>query len=263
MNITLEYEVDCRPRYWPEPHARLYEILSLRSSTYAAHLRRFVACAVEFTAIPYDSSLPTEPFWNNNFFPSLDAIALHGILAEVQPARYLEIGSGNSTKFARHAIRAHSLHTRIISVDREPRAQIDLLCDEVIRESLERVDLSIFDQLQSGDILFIDGSHQCLMNSDVVVSFLDILPRIKPGVWVHFHDIFLPWDYPPEWVQRYYAEEYMLACWLLAESPRIQIELPNYFISRSPELMRELDAIYERLPGLQNRGGGSFWMRMR
>jgi hypothetical protein len=184
------------------------------------------------------------------------------MLAHIRPARYFEIGSGNSTKFARNAIATHRLATRLISLDRAPRAQIDLLCDEVIRAPLETVDLAVLDQLQSGDVLFIDGSHQCLMNSDVTVVFLEVLPRLPAGVWVHFHDIFLPWDYPAEWVDRYYAEEYLLACWLLAESPRIQVELPNYFVSRHPDLMTELEPVYSLLPGVQTHGG-SFWLRMR
>jgi hypothetical protein len=258
--MTFEYAVDCRPRY--HPHTKLYEIVSRGWEVYAAHLRRFAGCAAEFAAIASEARSPREPHWNNGFFTGIDAIALHGLLAYARPARYFEIGSGNSTKFARNAIQTHGLSTRVISIDREPRAEIDSLCDLAIREGLETADLAVFDELESGDILFIDGSHQCFMNSDVTVAFLDVLPRLKPGVWVHFHDIFLPWDYPVQWAGRYYSEQYLLACWLLADSPRFQVELPNCFISRHPALLAELDPIYSRLPEVQNHGG-SFWIRMR
>lgn len=261
MTITMEYEVDCRPRWWPEPHRGLHELLARHNDRYTAHLRRHALCAPEFAAIPRDAESADTPFWNNGFFTGTDAIALHGMLAYLRPVRYLEVGSGNSTKFVRHAIRTHGLPTRVISIDRQPRAEIDALCDEVVRAPIETVDLAVFDQLNAGDILFIDGSHQCLMNSDVTVVFLEVLPRMKPGVWVHFHDIFLPWDYPPHWVDRYYAEQYLLASWLLADSPRIEVELPNYYVSRHSELMTELAPIYSRLPGLQDHGG-SFWIRM-
>ena len=65
------------------------------------------------------------------------------------------------------------------------------------------------------------------MNSDVAVFFLDILPNLAPGVVVHIHDVFLPDDYPPQWIERYYSEQYLLACYLLAESTKFDVILPN------------------------------------
>jgi hypothetical protein len=260
MNVTFEYDIDCKPRYWPEPHKRLYEIINRESARYQMHLQSFAKYAVDLAKIPREPRTPREPFWQNGFFGGLDAIALHGFVAEIKPRLYFEIGSGNSTKFARNAFSLHGIATRIVSLDRDPRAEIDALCDEVIRAPLEQVDMAVFDQLNSGDVLFYDGSHQVLANSDVTVFFMDVLPRLKPGVWVHVHDVFLPWDYPPEWTDRHYAEEYMLACWILAGSPRIQIELANYFVAHHPALMACLNPIYSLLPGLQDHGG-SFWMR--
>jgi hypothetical protein len=262
MTLTFEYDMDIRPRYWPEPHQALYEVIGRHRAVFASHLAAFSNFSADLAAIPMEMISSDEPYWTNPFFSGLDAIALYGQMAILNPPRYIEIGSGNSTKFVRRAIRDHGLRTRMTSVDREPRAEIDTLCDEVVRTPLEQLDLSLFDRLESGDVLFIDGSHQVLSNSDTTVAFLDILPRVKPGVWVHVHDVFLPWDYPPEWNNRYYAEQYLLACWLLADSPRIQIELANFFVSREPELMKLLDPIYSALPGLQAHGG-SFWLRRR
>jgi hypothetical protein len=122
----------------------------------------------------------------------------------------------HSTKFARRAIRDHGLPTRIVSIDPDPRDEIDALCDTAIRESLEQIDLNVVDELERGDIVFIDGSHHCFMNSDVTVFFLDILPRLKPGTLVQFHDLMLPYDYPLEWIERYYSEQYLLAAYLQA-----------------------------------------------
>jgi len=151
----------------------------------------------------------------------------------------------------------------LISLDPEPRREIDRLCDEVIRERLETVDLDLFDHLEAGDILFIDGSHRCFMDSDVTVAFLDILPRLAPGVIVHFHDIFLPYDYPAAWGERYYSEQYLLACFLLAETKLFRILFPNWFIGRDAELTAVLDPLFTRpeMQGVEPRGG-SFWLEI-
>lgn len=114
------------------------------------------------------------PFWLNTWLPPLDAMALMGMLAERRPKHYLEIGSGMSTKFARHAIDALGLATHVVSVDPEPRSEIDALVHQVIRKPLERVSASLFDALTPGDILFFDGSHRSFPGSDVTVFFLEI-----------------------------------------------------------------------------------------
>jgi hypothetical protein len=101
------------------------------------------------------------------------------------------------------------------------------------------------------------------MNSDVTVVFLDIVPRLRPGVLVHFHDVFLPYDYPPRWGKRYYSEQYVLAARLLARELGVEVLLPNAFISRDPELSRVLDPLWEH-PNMRgvNRNGASLWMRI-
>jgi hypothetical protein len=176
---------------------------------------------------------------------------------------------------AARAIRDQQLRTRIISIDPQPRAEIDALCESVIRDPLEKVDLAVFDQLVPGDILFIDSSHRVFTNSDVTVLFLDVLPRLQPGVLVHMHDIFLPHDYPPEWRDRYYSEQYMLAATLLAHGPRFRVALPNAFIAQDPQLSAILSPLWRdpmfapepvpadrSVPVADKSGKGtSFWMR--
>lgn len=121
-------------------------------------------------------------------------------------------------------------------MDPQPRAEIDSICDEVIRSRVEEVDPSVFRVLGQGDVLFVDNSHRVFMNSDATAVFLDILPTLPAGVFVHFHDIFLPADYPPEIRLRYYSEQYLLAAYLLGGRGTIDIVLPNAFISSDPEL---------------------------
>jgi hypothetical protein len=185
------------------------------------------------------------------------------MVARTNPRRYVEVGSGNSTKFARRAIQDHGLQTRIESIDPNPRADVADVADVIIRKPLERVDLPIVRSLEAGDILFIDGSHRCFMNSDATVAFLDILPWLKAGVLVHFHDIYLPYDYPPATEQDFYSEQYLLAAYLLGGGKRMQILLPNAYISVDDELRGILRPLWEKRgrEGV-HRHGCSFWMEV-
>ena len=122
-------------------------------------------------------------------------------------------------------------------------------------ERLEDCDLSLFDQLKAGDILFFDGSHRSFTNSDVTVFFLELMPRLKPGVIVHIHDIFLPSDYPPEWERKMYSEQYILAAMLLCPTQPFKVLLPNFYIECDAELRGQV-------PPLAPVTGASFWIEM-
>src|SRR3546814_4142098 len=99
-------------------------------------------------------------------------------LAQRQPERYVEVGSGHSTAFTRRAIDDNGLATHVTSIDPAPRADIDELCDDVRRCGLEAVGADPFAELASGDVVLIDGSHNCFMGNDVAVTFLEVLPAI-------------------------------------------------------------------------------------
>ena len=125
-------------------------------------------------------------------------------------------------------------------------------------------DLSaIVSSLEENDILFIDNSHRVFPNSDAMVCFLEILPMLKKRVIVHFHDIYLPYDYPQFMCDRFYSEQYMLAAFLLANSDRYQPMMPNFFVSEDKELSETIAPIWEH-ENLRTveRHGGSFWLRI-
>jgi predicted O-methyltransferase YrrM len=194
--------------------------------------------------------------------PPLDAIALYGFLARTNPRTYLEIGSGNSTRFAARAIADHGLRTRIVSIDPEPRAGIDALCHEVVRRPFEDIEPERFSELTSEDLVFLDGSHRSFQGSDVTVFFLELLPVLPRGVIWGVHDVFLPADYPAHWIDRWYNEQYLLAAWLLGGGGGDDILLPcSHFVSQPPLLAR-LDRLWT-LPALVNapRFGSSFWLQ--
>jgi hypothetical protein len=189
---------------------------------------------------------------------------LYAFACRENPRLYVEIGSGNSTKFIKRAQQDHRLRTRIVSIDPLPRAEIDELCDETRREPLEATDLAVFDELTAGDIVLMDGSHRVFTNSDVSVFFLEVLPRLKTGVLVYIDDIYLPFDYPPEWTPRYYSEQYMLAVLLLSEAERYEVVLPCTFVGQDPSLMCILDPIWKEGPIAEAAlPGNGFWLRVR
>ncbi len=190
-------------------------------------------------------------------------MSIYAHIVMYQPKRYLEIGSGNSTKAAYMAIKNNNLSTEIISIDPHPRAEIDQLANTVIRKPFEDTDYDIVNQLEANDILFIDNSHRILPNSDSMVFFLEILPKLKKGVIVHIHDIYLPYDYPQFMCDRAYSEQYGLAMFILANPEKYQTICPNFFISEDKELSDMLTPVWKNnnLEGVEQHGG-SFWIKI-
>lgn len=265
--ILLDYPINPRPRWDDEnPHEELYKIIDRNRDMYKKYLSSFLKFNNYFLEIPEKQSSTDSniPFWINGMMPALDSVALYSFIALKKPSHYCEIGSGNSTKFARKAIDNHNLTTKITSIDPYPRAEIDNICDQVIREKVEDINLDIFDHFEADDILYVDNSHRVFTNSDATTVFLDIIPRLKSGVLVEIHDVLLPYDYPAEWTGRYYSEQYLLAAYLLAKGNRLDIILPNTFISKDPELTRILDPLWQKKQ-IQNveTHGCSFWFKIK
>ncbi len=273
--VVLEYPIQTVPRYGEgkPAHLEMAAILARNDATYQQTLLEIAAFTDSLAQISEAPGKPGECHWENNFFSAMDAISLYGILGAKKPALYLEVGSGNSTMFARRAVRDLQLKTRIHSIDPAPRAEVDALCDQVVRKPLEDVDTSTFNQLQPGDILFIDNSHRIFQNSDATVFFLEILPRLKPGIIVHIHDIFLPYDYPTVWAERHYSEQYVLAAFLLAEYSRMDVMLPLAYLSQQPAARKFVDQAWPQAPFQRSftryreltggYTGVSFWLTMK
>lgn len=275
--LFIDYPVNPSARYGygKPPHPRLYDLVAKNRAGYKATLEKFWEFKDALLKIPAQSANTLEPSWVNDWLSPFDLATLYCLVALNHPRHYMEVGSGTSTCVAARAIRDHQLPTRIISIDPQPRAEIDPLCERIIRQPLEKADLAVFDLLMPGDILFVDSSHRVFTNSDVTVMFLEVLPRLQPGVLLHLHDIFLPYDYLPEWRDRYYSEQYLLAAMLLGQTSRFNIALPNAFISHDPELAAVLaplwrdprfarsDSTTGQPTAMADRSGrgSSFWVR--
>jgi len=267
--FVVEFDYPYAPgvRSWDDMRGgNIYRrIIETGFGRYRALLSSFLAYSSVFTAIPAQQpSNEHLPYWANPWLPILDAICLSGLVTKLNPRLYVEVGSGNSTKFVRRAVSDHGLRTRVISIDPHPRAVIDELCDEIIRDKLENCDLGIFAELGPEDVVFIDNSHRSFQNSDVTVFFTEILPLLKSGCHYGLHDIFLPSDYPASWLSRFYNEQYLLMVYLLGGADGDEIVLPVHYVQQTPALLEILDplVLHPALGGVTALGG-AFWMRRR
>ncbi|HEX7914296.1 class I SAM-dependent methyltransferase [Rudaea sp.] len=197
----------------------------------------------------------------NSQFSWLDARALFVLLREWRPNRIIEVGSGYSTVLISDVNeRFLSGACKVLSVEPYPRPFLkEMSSIELLEQKVQHVPYEVFEQLESGDILFIDSSHVSKTGSDVNYLYFEILPRLKPGVRVHVHDIFFPLDYPVQWVleeNRSWNEQYVLRALLtFSKKFRVLFGSMNAFVNHKESLgialRRPIDALY---------GGGSIWL---
>lgn len=206
---------------------------------------------------------PRVYFYDNDQYPVLDAEFLYAALCYFQPRRMIEVGSGFSSLITADVNRRiFNRQLDFCCIEPYPRQFLIDGVDGITRlvcQKVEEVDTTFFDRLEAGDILFIDSSHVSKVGSDVNHLFFCILPRLKEGVLVHIHDIFLPDEYPKEWVidqGRNWNEQYLLRAFLQYNSDWEIVWAAHFMATRYTE---EVSSIFLRFPRLG--GGGSFWLR--
>lgn len=257
--------------YFPAPRA--IEAAAGGRQIEAAFLRRKGAIAetiagiarhvATLARIPRDAAGPISPFWDNPWFPPFDGASLYGLIANNRPRRYIEVGSGISTRFARQAVTDLGLNTQIISIDPHPHNAVEGLCDETIVRRMEDMPAEFWAALSADDMVFIDNSHRSFPGSDVTVFFTEVMPALPEGVVFGIHDIFLPQDYPEAWKERFYSEQYLLMMYLLGGAGNDEILLPVCWATEQPDLHGLLSGLWEQ-PGLFDglaKHGGCFWAR--
>ena len=207
------------------------------------------------------------PHFNNPFYPHWDALSLYGMIRKHKPARIIEIGSGFSTLFAKLAVNKNLAESgkdcEMTCIEPFEKPWLEENGIEVIREMVENVDRTIFASLKAGDILFIDSSHQIRPRGDVLFEFLDLLPIIPEGVIVQVHDIYLPRNYPRQWIEKYryfYNEQYLLQA-LLMNSGRYEIMLAVNFMFNHHR--NKLENLHPELSGSEKWPPSSFWFRIK
>jgi len=209
----------------------------------------------EFAASPPDGESFT---LNNPYYTTPDAEVLHAIVQLHRPGLVVEIGSGNSTLLFRQAITDAGLATRIVSIDPEPRRAVAQHADVNVREQVEKAQsLEWFARLQANDILFIDSSHLVEAGNDVLFLLLTVLPTLAPGVLVHIHDIFLPYEYPREWLVTFrwkWGEQYLVQA-LLQDSNRFDVLWAGHYLQKTrPDFC-------SHFPQWRSSDARSLWLR--
>lgn len=223
--------------------------------------------ASELTKIPLNPGANSTFYYGNPNFPEGDAECLYSMIRLKKPNVIIEIGSGFSTMMARLAIdqnKKDNLHynCRHICIEPYEMAWLDEVAGvEVLRQRVEDVDTSIFSMLNENDILFIDSSHVIRPQSDVLIECLGILPSLNPGVLIHFHDIFTPFDYPDHWLLdevKFWNEQYLLEAFLSCNQ-KFQVILALNFLNAKHRIKLE-----EKFPMLQKQAQQidprSFWI---
>jgi hypothetical protein len=211
-----------------------------------------------------ESPTLTRFFTENSQFSWLDARTLFVMLHLLRPRRIVEVGSGYSSLLMSDVNeRFFDRGIDLTCVEPYPRPFLAHGLPEVSRlltARVQEVGLDLFAGLEAGDVLFIDSSHVAKTGSDVNFLFFEVFPRLAPGVYVHVHDIFLPHEYPRDWVMelnRSWNEQYLLRALLQGGCAFEVVFGCSYAYSRFPELVV---AALNRPDGA-GFGGGSFWMR--
>lgn len=210
---------------------------------------------------PHDDE--TTYFYSNDQFPVLDAEFLYAAVQYFKPKRMIEIGSGFSSLITADVNR-RLMNGTIDFTCIEPFPRQFLLdgvegISHLEVSKVEDLPLSYFEALHENDILFIDSSHVSKVGSDVNYLFFEIIPRLKPGVIVHVHDIFLPDEYPRNWVideNRNWNEQYLLRAFLQFNSEWSVLWAAHLMGTR---FRKDVQATFPRYP--HRGGGGSFWMQ--
>lgn len=178
--------------------------------------------AEEMQAFPVLGDPQGDRFYTKNpYFGPGDCDLYYLLVRNLKPQRIIEIGSGFSTLICKEAVKknlAEGANTELTCIEPFEKPWLGKQSGiRLIRESVEKLPLAIFDSLQENDILFIDSSHIIRPENDVLFEYLELLPRLNKGVIIHVHDIFSPRHYRKEWLQeefRFWNEQYLLEAFL-------------------------------------------------
>jgi predicted O-methyltransferase YrrM len=215
---------------------------------------------------PVEKTAGRRYYFHNKYYSYSDALFLYNIIRLNQPKRIIEVGSGFSSAVMLDTNdEFFNGEIKMTFVEPHPERLYSLLTEKdktnttIHVKNIQTIDLDTFSQLQENDILFIDSTHVCKVDSDVNRAILDILPRLNKGVLIHFHDIFYPFQYPEDWVLGWkgfgWNETYLLKSFLM-HNPDFKIEMFNTYVEHFHE-----DWFKENMPKCLLNKGGSIWIR--
>lgn len=207
----------------------------------------------------------------------IESQVLHCFMRSVAPPTVVEIGGGVTTALMVEASEMNARDggraSRYISVEPFPTPALERLSGVThLKQPAQEVSPSVFEELSAGDLLFIDSTHVVKAGSDVLRIYLDIMPRLKPGVFIHIHDIFLPYLYSRDLMHNFFDwQETSLVLALLTNNPRLSVLCCESALHyERPRQLAEILSDYEPEPndnGLSPNGRrtghfpSSLWLR--
>ncbi|MCM5527510.1 class I SAM-dependent methyltransferase [Parasegetibacter sp. NRK P23] len=222
----------------------------------------------ELSAFPWDKPAGVKPvfYFNNPSFGPGDAEFLYAMIRKFRPGKIIEIGSGYSTLMAQAAIDRNrfedpSYSCRHTCIEPYEMPWLESTGVEVVREVVEKIPLSFFEDLNEHDILFIDSSHVIRPQGDVLYEFLELLPSIQKGVIVHVHDIFSPRDYTDLHLKKdvlFWNEQYILEAFLTCNK---EFEVLGSLHHLKQKYPAQLQQVFPYLGQFPAHEPGSFWIR--
>lgn len=231
------------------------------------------------TYLPFYSELPWD-FKNDDknqhvryknyssYYRYSDAIFLYSMMRAHRPSKIIEVGSGFSSAIM---LDTNDLFfnksIKFTFIEPNPQDRLDALLTETDRETyaikaqkVQDVDLKIFDQLEENDFLFVDSSHLSKTGSDLNYILFEILPRLKKGVIIHFHDVFFPFEYPKNWIieEKFYWNECYILRSFLMNNKDYSIE---FFNSAAHKF--QYNYLFEKMPDvlIDHNNCGAIWLK--
>ncbi|MEM8520122.1 class I SAM-dependent methyltransferase [Flavobacterium sp. PL12] len=203
--------------------------------------------------------------FENGSYSYTDGVILYSMIRYSQPKRIIEVGSGHSSMVM---LDTNELFFKnqidLTFIEPYPERLYSLMKDSdkekatVLESDVQLIPLSVFEELESGDILFIDSTHVSKTGSDVNYMLFEILPILKSGVLIHFHDVFYPFEYPKEWVfqGRNWNENYILRAFLMYNE-NFEIKLFSEYLHTHHK------TIFEEMPLCYKNPGGNLWIEKK
>ncbi|WP_240507581.1 class I SAM-dependent methyltransferase [Winogradskyella aurantia] len=212
---------------------------------------------------PKDKNTTFRYYFENPYYLYTDGIILYGLMRYLKPKRIIEVGSGFSSALMLD-VNEHYFGNSINFMFIEPfpnrlngiLRKEDINVSKIVERKVQDVDIEIFKQLKAGDILFIDSTHVSKCGSDVNFLLFEVLPVLNKDVYIHFHDVFYPFEYPKEWVFKGYNwnENYILRSFLMYNKA-FQIEIFADYLHKHHK------SVFSKMPLAFKNTGGNLWIK--
>jgi hypothetical protein len=227
--------------------------------------------ALNLYPFPEKKTETSRYFWKNGVYEFGDSAILFSILDKLKPKNIIEIGSGFSSACMLQTAEFFNLPTTFTFIDPNPQRLYGLLRPDdharckIIPRPVQTIELRVFEKLETNDILFIDSSHVSKTGSDVNFEIFEVLPRIKPGVFIHFHDCFYPFEYPVDWIfnrKISWNELYVLRAFLMYNEAFDVKYFNDAFVLKERNLL-QTGIAKPILDNLMHNPGGGLWLKRR